>query len=407
MVSGLFVFGRHSHWQARAPRLTQVTPLGVESRLPGTVEATVPPAETDPTNEQLKMSFPGEINGVIVHELEVVDWHRIRKAFMRGLPQFTSREIRVDARVGRVNSSRSGHSLLDSQQRFWVDPRWETGHVRVSMMEVVRVTSPWTEVPGWLVLHVQTKEEAAEGMALNELGDLARTGRKLFAEDFMSRVRELADDSLVVRPRSRGATLFGSEPAGEAKGQVRWAGSEAAERRAIDLVVLRHDSIASACRPDIPLFVPSPGYLCAASGASLSAVRSKRGRGYVPELRTYWLDAVLVELLLALELRGVVSRLQEASGGKDPGWQSIAERFRQWKTQVRWDFASDAPKEQALASALRRQLRSDDVLDRVEGELREHAEQEQLAASKRVNWLILLLTAVTVLQGFIFYVLGR
>lgn len=365
------------------------------------------------------MTFPGNLHGAIVHELESVDWSAVEQVFERGLPEFTSPEARLgasdddpheisgEARLARVNKSPAGTALLDPTRRFWLDLNWETRHVTIAVIELVRVDSPWTPVPGWLVLHLQTRPVATEGAALDEIGNLARTGRPLFARALMGSINERVGGAFTVRDRSRAATIFGSEPPDGAEGHVRWPDSKPSERRAVDLVVLRQGALTTAWRPSISLFVPSPSYLCASAGASLSAVRCTPGEQYVPEMRTYWLDAILVELRLAVELRGVIKELHAANDGVGTDWQGISDEFRQWKTQVRWNFASDAPKEQAMAAALRGQLQTDEMLERVEAELREHAGRAQLAEAKKVNRLLLILTVVTLLQGLVFFLLDR
>ncbi|UYM04715.1 hypothetical protein [Solicola gregarius] len=322
------------------------------------------------------------------------DWSR--GAYLADVPHY-----RLEDRVRFYANTDPLAALLRTDLRSHVAIDLVDEYVRAVAVEVVPTPDDWSAVAGYLVVHLEATTDAPEIAALTQLGRLARPA----TEDSERLLGSLAQRTAVdtdrwpLAPIARAPSLcLSGTPDDDSVGLVRWPGSTPTQRRLVDLVTMPAYGRQVPTPFELDVNRPTPSYLVAASGSSVAAVRVRTVRDdHVAEMRTHWLDALLVELTQHDTAIALVERARdmvpESSGGD---WRKFEQRFRRWRTVSAWQASTDHPLEAALASFVRAEIRTDSLVSRVEAELADHARAAVLRADENLNRIALLLSAIAI-----------
>jgi hypothetical protein len=293
-------------------------------------------------------------------------------------------------------------SLLSHDVRRHAMTDLTVDHLRVRAIELVQRDIPWAEFAGYLLIHAEVAPEAPYISAVTQLGQVARPATKLSKALFDAVEGELMGKGPVpweLMPVARVASLaLSGVPDEEEQGVVRWKGSRPEERRMADLLTLAKDGRNVGAPFPVVAVRPTPSYALAVSGSgpSLAILRNRSiGEEHILKLRTLWLDAFMVELLQRDALVGLSSELSTLVRLERRSWSSLRNQFREWRTAWSWQASTDHALEAAISDELRKELRLDPMLARVEAELADHAGEESLRAEAALGNAVLLLTAAT------------
>ena len=257
------------------------------------------------------------------------------------------------------------------------------------------------------------KPSAPAISALTELGQIARPGRR----ESVDLLHSLLDPNggsgapaWQIAKVDRVPTLSFSGLATDSdRGLVRWPGSTPEQRRLTDLVVLRKDSCEIDRAFPMDVKAPTPSHLLAGSGPSLAVIRLRSLRkDHVRKMRTLWLDAFMLELVLNHEARGVARSVQELALTRErSAWAEIEDQFRTWRTAQFWDPSADHPMEDAIGKLVRCELGTDELTARVQREVEDHTSALTVLAGERVGRSVFLLTVATVLIPLLLFMAGN
>jgi hypothetical protein len=110
------------------------------------------------------------------------------------------------------------------------------------------------------------------------------------------------------------------------------------------------------------------------------------------KLRTFWTDVVLAELTHRDALDALAQQVRRRATGSDARrWSGLREEFRTWRTSTHWRAGADHPLEQRLGALVRGELGTDALVERVDAELKDHAEADGLRSEQRLSEAVALL----------------
>lgn len=303
-----------------------------------------------------------------------------------------------DARLRFYANTQPLGNLLRTERRAHLRVDAVEEHVLVVAAELITTPSEWSAVAGYLVVHVETTQEAPEISALAQIGQIVRPATEP-ARRVLSVVGEQDDGAaswvLAASPRVPSLCLSGV-PGDESAGLVRWDESSPRERRLADLVTMPRYGRDVPLPFDLRSRRPTPSYLVAGSGSAVAVLRLRDVRDdHVHELRTHWFDAMLVELTQRDTAIALVERVRDlvpSAGGSQ--WRDFERRFRSWRTQWAWQASTDHPLESGLAEVVREELGTDELVARVESEVADHARAAALRADENLNRVAIVLSVL-------------
>lgn len=283
----------------------------------------------------------------------------------------------------------------------------------VDAAELVSSERSNTAPLGYAVLHVSA--DGPEIESFSTLADVVRPRRqaaqRLLAAVFGADLRSGAVAVLDV-PRATSVVLSGW-PAEDVRGLLRWSGSSALDRRLATMVTLPDSGREVELPFDLPRARPTPSYVVSVAATSVAVVRCRPlDRSHVDELRTLWLDAVLIEVRqrdVAASYAGAVTELANTASdrGLADDWGRLEKRFRAWRSRSAWQATTDHPLEQALAAAVRSASGTDRIIGRVEQELRDHAEVEIRRSNDRLTMAVVALTIASLVLPLLLHLAGN
>jgi hypothetical protein len=299
--------------------------------------------------------------------------------------------------------------LLSPQHRCHRQLKVEVGQLRLVAVEFLTVEVQYSPRSVWMILHAESRAESKEISALTQLGGVARPGRREFREFFEAMrlsydipTTAVSIDSSVARV----PTLALSEPRDRTDhGLIRWPDADPILGRLVDLVVLRRDKADTPVPPDVEVQRPTPSYAACLSGESLSVVRLRALKDkHSLRLRTFWLDAFMLELRQAYEAQGLAAAIRSRShDGKGQSWAKLDQDVGRWQTSSAWRVEVDHPMEAAIARLLRSELRTDQLVQRVREDLAQHAQRLRTKQSDTLNLSIAALTVASLISPPLLY----
>jgi hypothetical protein len=347
----------------------------------------------------------------VIYPLSTVDlraiggeWQRGAYAGSTGAPHVTG-----DDRTRFYANPGPARRLLDPakrRHRGWPAGLPVSGLV-VDAAEVVQVDPGKAPPAGYAIVHLQA--DGAEIEAFSSLADAVRprreAARRLLAavlgDDLARRVPDV--------PRATSLVLSGW-PGEETRGLLRWPGSTALDRRLTTMVTLPDDGRELRTEFEMPAGRPTPSYVVAWSAPSVGVVRVRPVRASnVDELRTLWLDAVLIEVRqrdVASSYAGQVTDLAQQDRDRAGSWTRLESEFRAWRARSAWQATTDHAMEQSLARGLRAASGTDALVARVERELRDHAEVETRRGNDRLTMAVLTLTIASLVLPLLLHLAG-
>lgn len=344
---------------------------------------------------------------VLIYPLRQLDVDSLQSKPWAGGPLYSGvtrggRKIDLSSRMNFYANSLPVEALLsgDVRRHAFVDLKF--GHLKVLAIETISREVEWTDIRGYLIVHVEQAPGAPEIASIALLSQVARP-LKVKSRAMLEAIVEMVTPTtptpwmLYDVPRALSLSLS-EEPSPDEVGLVRWEGSLPWEQRLADLVTLPKDGRLVSQPFALTTTRPTPSYLVGASGAAVGVIRLRAlRRDHVAEMRTLWLDAFMVEIVQHDSLVGLVGLLPNVvQGASDRRWSALNREFRAWRTVWAWQASTDHPMESGLAARTRNSLGTDVLVGRVEAELFDHAQAELTAANERIGAAVLLLTLATV-----------
>lgn len=291
-------------------------------------------------------------------------------------------------------SNRAHRTVAEEHEQFVVDA-----------IEVIALDRHWSSHAGLLVVHLVHRAGTAPQAALERLARIARPGRAE-CRQLLEAVSEPTGGWTVDEDIPRAATVSQSiEPPADTAGLVRWDGSNAGDRRLVDLLTLPDTTRTLSTPFPIRSSRPSPVVEMAVSGTSVAAVRRKAlprerelSAGQIEEVQTFWTDAVVIELSQKYAAQYIVDvTLEKARSQRFKRWSKLARRYRAWRTSSAWEAGIDHPVEATVGRLLRDELGTERMLDQVDRELSDH----DSVSVQQAAWLLSLVVGVFGIPPFI------
>jgi hypothetical protein len=332
------------------------------------------------------------------------EWQRGAYAGSTGAPHVTG-----DDRTRFYANPGPARRLLDPakrRHRSWPGGLPVSGLV-VDAAEVVQVDRGKAPPAGYAIVHLHAA--GAEIEAFSSLADAVRPRREAARKLLVAGLGDELAGHVPDVPRATSLVLSGW-PGEETRGLLRWPGSSALDRRMTTMVTLPDDGRELPTAFSVPSGRPTPSYVVGWSAPSVGVVRVRPVRASnVDELRTLWLDAVLIEVRqrdAASSYAGRVTDLAQQDRDKPGSWTRLESEFRAWRARSAWQATTDHAMEQALARGLRAASGTDALVARVERELRDHAEVETRRGNDRLTIAVLSLTIASLVLPLLLHLAG-
>ena len=346
----------------------------------------------------------------VIYPLTAVDVSALGDGWTRGPytpPKSAGKSSRFSAanRLRYIGNASALEPLFDDSRRAHRRVAAEHEQFMIDAVEVVVLDEHWSAHAGLLIVHLTHHAAHAPQAALERLARIARLGRAECRELFAA-VAGPPGSWTVNESIPRAATVSQSiAPPDDTPGLVRWDGSDAGDRRLVDLLTLP-DTTRTLSKPlDFDSSRPSPVVQMAVSGSSVAAVRRKAlpreielSVGQIEEVQTFWTDAAVIELAQKYAAQSLVDvTLKKAREQRFKRWSTLAKEYRAWRTSSAWEAGIDHPVEAAVGRLLREELGTERLLVQVDRELSDH----DAVSVRHAAWLLSLVVGVFGIPPFI------
>jgi len=358
---------------------------------------------------------PVEFCTTVIYPLKAVGLRSLDDSWTRG-PYTPTRSAGRSSRFSAANRLRyignasALEPLFDETNRAHRTVFAEHEQFVIEAIEVVVLDESWSSHAGLLIVHLTQLAGAAPQAALERLARIARLGRAE-CRALLEAVSDPSSSWTVNESIPRAATVSQSiEPPDDTPGLVRWEGSDAGDRRLVDLLTLP-DTTRTLSKP-LPFDSsrPSPVVQMAVSGSSVAAVRRKAlprelelSPGQIEEVQTFWTDAAVIELSQKYAAQSLVDvTLKKARTQRFKRWSKLAKEYRAWRTSSAWEAGIDHPVEAAVGRLMREELGTERLLVQVDRELSDH----DAVSVRQAAWLLSIVVGVLGIPPFIDAVAG-
>jgi hypothetical protein len=352
-----------------------------------------------------------EFCSTVIYPLASIDLRGLGAGWTRGpyMPTRTagSGKSRFSAanRLRYIGNASALEPLFDETNRAHAVLAREHEQFTIDAIELIALDDSWSSHPGLLIVHLTQRPDAAPQAALERLARMARLGRAE-CRQLLAAVDEPTGRWDVNDAVPRAATVSQSiTPPGDAPGLVRWEGSDAGDRRLVDLLTLPDTTRTLSTPLPVHTSRPSPVVEMAVSGTSVAAVRRKAlpvelelSPGQIEEVQTFWTDAAVIELAQKYAAQSLVDvTLRKARTQRFKRWSKLAKDYRAWRTSSAWEAGIDHPVEAAVGRLMRDELGTERLLVQVDRELSDH----DAVSVRRAAWLLSLVVGVFGIPPFI------